>query len=330
MTNPTVEVFLSPSFFDEAIRRDARAGLLQRPRQIQPKWLYDKRGSELFDAITETDEYYPTRRERSILHSHAGEIAQRTRAATIIELGSGSSEKTRLILDAGLGEGSLLRFVPFDVCEEALRSAVESLHDRYPQLELAGVVGDFEEHLGELPGGTPDDVGGHTRMVVLLGGTIGNFEPAERQTFLRSIRSVLDIGDWFLLGTDLIKEPSRIERAYNDDRGITAEFNRNVLTVLNRELGADFDVDAFEHRAWFDPDNRWIEMQLISETDQLVTIAALGEQIQIGAHEPIRTEISAKFAPAGIADELVAAGFETDAFWTDEFGDFGLTLARAC
>lgn len=322
MTNATVEVHLSPSFFDEALRSDARHGLLAQPRRIPPKWFYDKRGSELFDAITETEEYYPTRRERSILASHAREIAERTKARTIIELGSGSSEKTRLILDAAQREGSLERFVPFDVCEEALRGALNVLAERFPNLNLAGVVGDFEEHLWALPQGD-------RRMIVLLGGTIGNFEPTSRAAFLASIRTVLAPGDWLLLGTDLVKDAAKIERAYNDASGITAEFNRNVLAVMNRELGADFDVDAFAHRAWFDAANSWIEMQLVSTTDQRVTIAALDTHIDIAADEAIRTEISAKFQPDGIAGELTQAGFRTEAFWTDDLDDFGLTLAQA-
>ncbi|MCB0974492.1 MAG: L-histidine N(alpha)-methyltransferase [Actinobacteria bacterium] len=322
MTNATVEVHLSPSFFDEALRSDARQGLLAQPRRIPPKWFYDKRGSELFDAITETEEYYPTRRERSILASHAREIAERTKARTIIELGSGSSEKTRLILDAAQREGSLERFVPFDVCEEALRGALNVLAERFPNLDLAGVVGDFEEHLWALPQGD-------RRMIVLLGGTIGNFEPTSRAAFLASIRTVLAPGDWLLLGTDLVKDAAKIERAYNDASGITAEFNRNVLAVMNRELGADFDVDAFAHRAWFDAANSWIEMQLVSTTDQRVTIAALDTHIDIAADEAIRTEISAKFQPDGIAGELTQAGFRTEAFWTDDLDDFGLTLAQA-
>lgn len=322
MTNATVEVHLSPSFFDEALRSDARQGLLAQPRRIPPKWFYDKRGSELFDAITETEEYYPTRRERSILASHAREIAERTKARTIIELGSGSSEKTRLILDAAQREGSLERFVPFDVCEEALRGALNVLAERFPNLNLAGVVGDFEEHLWALPQGD-------RRMIVLLGGTIGNFEPTSRAAFLASIRTVLAPGDWLLLGTDLVKDAAKIERAYNDASGITAEFNRNVLAVMNRELGADFDVDAFAHRAWFDAANSWIEMQLVSTTDQRVTIAALDTHIDIAADEAIRTEISAKFQPDGIAGELTQAGFRTEAFWTDDLDDFGLTLAQA-
>lgn len=322
MTNATVEVHLSPSFFDEALRSDARQGLLAQPRRIPPKWFYDKRGSELFDAITETEEYYPTRRERSILATHAREIAERTKARTIIELGSGSSEKTRLILDAAQREGSLERFVPFDVCEEALRGALNVLAERFPNLNLAGVVGDFEEHLWALPQGD-------RRMIVLLGGTIGNFEPTSRAAFLASIRTVLAPGDWLLLGTDLVKDAAKIERAYNDASGITAEFNRNVLAVMNRELGADFDVDAFAHRAWFDAANSWIEMQLVSTTDQRVTIAALDTHIDIAADEAIRTEISAKFQPDGIAGELTQAGFRTEAFWTDDLDDFGLTLAQA-
>ena len=322
MTAPKVDVYLTPEEADRSLRADARLGLTSEPKWLPPKWFYDKRGSDLFEEITRLREYYPTRAERSILVAHAGDIARRTGAHTLVELGSGSSDKTRLLLDALQNEGTLREFVPLDVSESALRDAVAALHVDYPPLAIHGVVGDFTEHLDRIPGQAP-------RLVVFLGGTIGNFLPEERAAFLSELRNTLDPGEWLLLGTDLVKDPNILIPAYDDAAGVTAEFNRNVLAVLNRELGGDFDVPAFEHVAIWDAQNERIEMRLRSTSNAKVTLADLDLDIVLAAGEEIRTEISAKFRRDGIERELGNAGFSLDSWWTDPKGRFAMSLAQA-
>ena len=322
MTAPVVDIFLTPDHAERALHRDARLGLTSSPKWLPPKWFYDTRGSDLFEEITKLPEYYPTRAERSILGAHAADIARRTGAHTLVELGSGSSEKTRLLLDALQAEGTLREFVPLDVSETALRDAVAALHADYPMLAIHGVVGDFTEHLGRIPGQTP-------RMVAFLGGTIGNLFPDERATFLGELRDTLAGGEWLLLGTDLVKDPDVLVPAYDDAAGVTAEFNRNVLAVLNRQLGADFDVQNYEHVAIWDPENEWIEMRLRSTVPARVSLAELDLDIVVEAGEEIRTEISAKFRREGVEHELATAGFSLDCWWTDPEGRFALSLARA-
>ncbi|MGH3369355.1 MAG: L-histidine N(alpha)-methyltransferase, partial [Nocardioidaceae bacterium] len=240
MTQPTVEVRLTPDHASRALRHDVLAGLGAQPKWLPPKWFYDARGSELFEEITRLPEYYPTRAEREVLDDRAAELAGHTEAHSLVELGSGSSEKTRLLLDSLRDHGTLHEFVPLDVSESALRDAVAAIVADYPGLAVHGVVGDFTEPLAGLPGDSP-------RLVAFLGGTIGNLLPDERHRFLGNVRGVLDEGEWLLLGTDLVKDPGTLVRAYDDDAGVTAQFNLNVLRVLNRELGADFDVEAFTH-----------------------------------------------------------------------------------
>lgn len=322
MTAPKVDVYLTPEDADHLLRADARLGLTSEPKWLPPKWFYDKRGSDLFEEITRLREYYPTRAERSILVAHAGDIARRTGAHTLVELGSGSSDKTRLLLDALQNEGTLREFVPLDVSESALRDAVATLHVDYPALAIHGVVGDFTEHLGRIPGQAP-------RLVVFLGGTIGNFLPDERAAFLSDLRNTLVPGEWLLLGTDLVKDPNILIPAYDDAAGVTAEFNRNVLAVLNRELGGDFDVPTFEHVAIWDAQNEWIEMRLRSTSNVKVTLADLNLDIVLAAGEEIRTEISAKFRRDGVEHELGNAGFSLDSWWTDPKGRFAMSLAQA-
>jgi L-histidine Nalpha-methyltransferase len=322
MTAPVVDIFLTPDHAERALHRDARLGLTSSPKWLAPKWFYDKRGSDLFEEITRLPEYYPTRAERSILVAHSAEIARRTRAHTLVELGSGSSEKTRLLLDALQAEGTLREFVPLDVSEAALRDAVAALNADYRMLAIHGVVGDFTEHLGRIPGQTP-------RIVAFLGGTIGNLFPDERASFLAELRDTLVGGEWLLLGTDLVKDPDILVPAYDDAAGVTAEFNRNVLAVLNRQLGADFDVQNYEHVAVWDPDNEWIEMRLRSTVPARVSLAELDLDIVVEAGEEIRTEISAKFRREGVEHELANAGFSLDCWWTDPEGRFALSLARA-
>lgn len=318
----TVEVDVHLDAADWAAARDAEtaAGLLSSPKVLSPVWFYDERGSDLFDEITRLEEYYPTRAERAILAAHAGDIARRTGASTLVELGSGTSDKTRLLIEAMLAAGHLDRFVPFDVSEETLRAAASSLAVEYG-LSVRAVVGDFHRHLSRIP-----RTG--RRMIAFLGGTIGNFDPAQRRRFLGDLHGSMGPDEWFLLGTDLVKDPGRLVAAYDDARGVTADFNRNALRVLNRELDADFDVEAFEHVARWNAAESWIEMWLRSSRAQRVRVDGLDLEIDIADGEEIRTEISAKFTPDGLRGELEQAGFTTEATWTDPAGDFLLTLAR--
>jgi len=322
MTAPVVDIYITADHADRALRRDARTGLASSPKWLPPKWFYDARGSDLFERITRLPEYYPTRAERSILTSHAADIGRRTGAHTLVDLGSGSSEKTRLLLDALQEAGTLRQYVPLDVSETALRDAVAAIHGDYPSVAIHGVVADFTEHLDRIPGQTP-------RLVAFLGGTIGNLFPQERAAFLGELRQTLLPGDWLLLGTDLVKDPAVLVPAYDDADGVTAEFNRNVLAVLNRELGADFELENFEHLAIWDAENEWVEMRLRSTKPCTVTLSELALEIDLGADEEIRTEISAKFRREGIEGELARAGFGPDSWWTDAAGRFALSLARA-
>lgn len=313
---------LAPSAYLDALRRDVHAGLTATPKSLPPKYFYDARGSELFNQITRLPEYYPTRAETEILERHAADIARLTRCESLVELGSGTSAKTRLLLSALINEGTLREFVPFDVDPAVLSQASSALGLEYPALAVAPVVGDFEVHLDALP----RDAG--RRVIAFLGSTIGNLEPPERAVFLRSVAAVLRPRDAFLFGTDLVKDAGRLQRAYDDDAGVTAEFNRNVLVVVNRELGADFDVHSFEHIARWDTEQEWIEMRLRSIRAQRVTVADLGLTVGFAEGEQMRTEISAKFRSDGVARELAAAGMVSERFWTDAAGDFALTLAR--
>ena len=325
MTDPTrdrirVDVHLGPEDLRAALEADARAGLTAAPKDLPPKYFYDDRGSQLFDDITRLAEYYPTRAERTILAARADEIAELTGADTLVELGSGTSEKTRLLLDALARAGRLRRFVPFDVSETTLRDAAHAIAAEHPKVEVHAVVGDFEHHLDRLPGGG-------RRVVAFLGGTIGNLEPTTRARFLAAVRGGLGPDDSLLLGTDLVKDPDRLVAAYDDAAGVTAAFNRNLLHVLNRELGADFAPDEFAHIARWDPDEEWIEMLLRPRAAQTVKVPVLDLVVEFDAGEAMRTEISAKFRPERVDAELAAAGLQLRAWWTDPAGDFALSLA---
>lgn len=311
---------LPADHFSHALRHDVERGLTASPKWLPPKWFYDARGSELFEEITRLPEYYPTRAEREILASRAREIAAVSRARTLVELGSGSSEKTRLLLDALSELGTLESYVPVDVSESALDAAGKSLASEYPGLTVHAVVSDFTHGLGLSDGDGP-------RLVAFLGGTLGNLLPGERGEFLASLRAQLEPGDAVLLGTDLVKEPEVLVAAYDDSLGVTAAFNKNVLDVLNRELGADFDPEQFDHVARWDAEQEWIEMRLRSRTSQTVKIPALDMAVHFDAGEDLRTEISAKFRRSRVADELAAAGLRLAEWWTDEAGRFGLSLA---
>jgi L-histidine Nalpha-methyltransferase len=320
VTTLSVERLLPEGFLADSLRADARAGLTASPKTLPPKWFYDERGSELFEKITQLDEYYPTRAERGILRGAAAEIAAATGAHTLVELGAGAAEKTRLLLDALRDGGTLRSFVPVDVSEAALVEAAHRVMASYPGLFVKAVVSDFEEHLG-----LPADSG--SRLVAFLGGTIGNLLPQQRAAFLASLRAQLLPGDAFLLGTDLVKDPAMLVRAYDDEAGVTAAFNKNILAVLNSALSADFDLDAFDHVAVWDPAAEWIEMRLRSIQDQTVSLPAIGLAVEFAAGEEMRTEVSAKFRPDGVSAELAAAGFAMRSWWTDEQGRFALSLS---
>ncbi len=303
-----------------ALRRDVYNGLTHTPKTLPPKWFYDSVGSDLFDQITRLPEYYPTRTEAQILRDHSAEIATASGADTLVELGSGTSEKTRLLLSALRDTGSLRRFIPFDVDAGMLQAASSAILDEYPGVEIEAVCGDFEEHLGKIP-----RVG--RRLVVFLGSTIGNLTPGPRAEFLSALSDTLAKGDTLLLGTDLVKDPGRLIRAYDDSAGVTARFNRNVLAVVNRELDADFDLDAFDHVAKWNADEERIEMWLRAGSAQRVRVAALDLTIDFAAGEEILTEVSCKFRQQGVVEELAAAGLKRSHWWTDPAGDFGLSLS---
>ena len=316
-TMNAVEVRLSPDDLNATLRADVRRGLTATPKVLPPKYFYDARGSELFEKITRLPEYYPTGTERRLLSSRAADIARLSSARTLVELGSGSSEKTRLLLRALAG--TLHSYVPVDVSESALAGAVSALTSEFPSLAVHGVVADFED-LSRLPGE-------HPRLTAFLGGTIGNLEPAERVRFLSGVAGGMRPGDALLLGTDLVKDPARLVAAYDDSAGVTAAFNLNVLSVMNRELGADFDPSGFAHVALWDPHREWIEMRLRSLRAQRVRVPELDLVVSFDEGEEMRTEISAKFRRGGVAGELSSAGLSLAQWWTDPAGDFALSLA---
>lgn len=304
---------------DAALRADVRDGLTVRPKTLPPKWFYDAHGSDLFEEITRLPEYYPTRAEREILIGHAAHIARASGARTVIELGSGSSDKTRHLLDALPG---LHTYVPVDVSESALRGAADALLAERPGLSVHALVADFTRGLA-----LPESPG--PRLVVFLGGTLGNLLPEERARFLRSVRSLLSPGDGLLLGTDLVKDERTLVAAYDDAAGVTAAFNKNVLTVMNRELGADFQLGDFDHVALWDGVRERIEMRLRARRTLTVKIPEVDLVVPFEAGEELRTEVSAKFREGGVRGELAAAGLRLDQWWTDAEGRFALSLATA-
>ncbi|HEX4814632.1 MAG TPA: L-histidine N(alpha)-methyltransferase [Nonomuraea sp.] len=305
-----------------ALEHDVITGLSATPKWLPPKWFYDEAGSDLFSQITRLPEYYPTRRELAILRARAGDLAAASGADTLVELGSGTSEKTVLLLDALTAAGTLRTYTPVDVDAVTLETAARRLADRCPGLLVRPVCADFERHLSLLP-----RTG--RRMVAFLGGTIGNLDPDARAVFLKELHDSLHPGDTFLLGADLVKDRARLVAAYDDAAGVTAAFNRNVLHVINRELDADFIPDAFAHVASYDEHNDWIEMRLRAARPMRVRIAALGLEAHFAEGEEMRTEISAKFRPDGLRAELAAAGFRVTWWDTDPSGDFALSLSEA-
>ncbi len=299
---------------------DVRAGLSRKLKELPPKYFYDARGSELFDRITTLPEYYPSRAEREILNRRAPEIVAESDACELVELGSGTASKTRALLYAMAGAGTLRRYVPFDVDESVVEQCAAELVEIYPGLAVHGVVGDFERHLGHIPSG-------EQRLFAFLGGTIGNLHPVERAAFLGRVRKLMGPTDRLLIGTDLVKDRDVLEAAYNDSEGVTAEFNRNVLNVVNEGLGADFNPEAFEHVAFFDEANSWIEMRLRSKGAQTVRIAGAELEVTFADGEELRTEVSAKFTRDAVESELGAAGLRLDDFHNDDGGLFGLASA---
>jgi L-histidine Nalpha-methyltransferase len=310
---------------ERSLANDVLDGLTKPFKELPPKHFYDGRGSELFEQITEQPEYYPTRSELAILRDRAAEIVALTGAGELVELGAGASDKARVLLDAMRDAGTLRRYIPLDVSESVVEDAARTLIDDYEGLQVYGVVGDFERHLEHVP----DDgrVGGN-RLVALLGGTIGNFPPGTRRNVLAKIATLLGADDRLLLGTDLVKDPHVIEAAYNDAAGITAEFNRNLLYVLNRELDADFQPESFEHIAFYDRRNEWVEMRLRATRAMSVYVADLDLRVEFAAGEELRTEISAKFTRAHVEADLEAAGLELDGWFTDDDNLFAVTMAR--
>jgi L-histidine N-alpha-methyltransferase len=316
-----VDVHLTSEDLQEAMIADVREGLLAAQKSIPPVYFYDEVGSRLFEEITALPEYYPTRAERRLLERYAPQMARLAGADTLVELGAGACDKTRVLLTAMSSGGPLRRYVPFDVSDEFLRSAAGALTEEYRGLEVHAVIGDFHQHLPHIP------VGG-TRLIAFLGGTIGNLRPEQRSKFFFDLNCTMERSDHLLLGTDLVKERARIVAAYDDAAGVTAAFNRNVLAVLNRSLDATFDPDGFDHVALYNESEDWIEMRLRSRDAVEVDIGVLGEKVHFDPGEDLLTEISAKFTPEGIEKELGAADFVVDEMWGLDDGEFLLTLCH--
>ena len=316
----SLEVLVTPADRRAALERDVRVGLGAGDKVLPPVWFYDETGSRLFDEITRLPEYYPTRTEAGILRAHAADMVAASGADVLVELGSGTSEKTRLLLDAMAAAGSLRQVVLLDISEEVLVEGAAALRERYG-VDVHAVVGDFRLHLEAL-------AKGERRLWAFLGSTIGNFRPDERRRLLGELAGAMADDDHLLLGTDLVKEPERLVAAYDDERGVTAAFNRNVLAVLNRELGGDLVPERFVHRAVWDPGAEWIEMRLRSTTRQVARLDRLGLQVAFEEGEEILTETSAKFRPAGVVAELATAGLREEVAWSDPDGDFRLGLSR--
>ena len=314
-----IDNYLPEEFLASALRTDVRRGLTSSPKWLPPKWFYDKAGSELFEAITELPEYYPTRAESEILRSRVGDIVALARAESLVELGSGSSTKTRWLLDAMQGTDRLRQYVALDVSESALQAAGPGIAEAYPSLDVRGLVADFDLHLGRIPAAD-------ARLIAFLGGTIGNFEPSRRRHFFAGLRGVMSSRDTLLLGIDLVKSPDVLVPAYDDAAGVTAAFNKNVLSVINRELGADFAPRLFEHVALWDAENEWIEMRLRAMRAMTVSVEALDLRVDFATGELMRTEISAKFRRATLGHEMAAVGFGELGWWTDTQGRFALSL----
>jgi L-histidine N-alpha-methyltransferase len=317
----TVAIHTLGSHSRQDLIDDVVKGLTQSPKILPPRWFYDERGSDLFDRITELPEYYQTRTEMEILQRHAPDVVARTRAASIVELGAGSCTKSRVLIKAAKGMGTLSTFVPFDISETTIRRSASELVEEYKDLTIYCVAGVFDEHLDQIP-----RFG--SQLIVFLGSTIGNFSAEETRVFLANVRRLMQPGDFFLLGVDLVKAEPVMVAAYDDAAGVTAEFNLNVLTRLNRELSANFDLRAFEHVAVWNAEMSRIEMHIRSVKDQTVNIPAAGLVIDFAAGELLRTEICTKYTRDRTERMLTEAGMEVIDWYTDPRQQFGLTLAR--
>ena len=317
----TIDVHLSPEEVRKQMRSDAVAGLQGEEKSIPAVWFYDERGSRLFEVITQLPEYYPTRAERALLLQNAAAIAELSKSDTLVELGAGACDKTRVLLTALQDAGTLSRYVPFDVSDEFLRDAATTLSEEFDTLDIHLVIGDFHHHLAEIP------TEGR-RMVAFLGGTIGNLNPSQRARFLFDLNCTMSSDDSLLIGTDLVKDRERLVAAYDDAAGVTADFNRNVLRVLNDQLGGDFDPELFRHVALWNEDEQWIEMRLRAEEPTEVSLTGAGITVRFDEGEDLLTEISSKFTPERVEDELTQAGFVIDGMWGAEEGEFLLSLAH--
>jgi L-histidine Nalpha-methyltransferase len=317
----TIDVHLSPEEVRTQMRADALRGLQGREKSIPPVWFYDERGSRLFEEITQLPEYYPTRAERALLEAHAPAIAGLSKADTLVELGAGACDKTRVLLGALQDTGLLERYVPFDVSDDFLRDAATALAEEYGAVDIHLVIGDFHHHLAEIPRDG-------RRIVAFLGGTIGNLDPAQRARFLFDLNCTMSSDDSLLLGTDLVKDRTKLVAAYDDDAGVTADFNRNVLHVLNDQLGGDFDPDLFRHVALWNEDEQWVEMRLRATEATEVSLTGAGITVCFDEGEDLLTEISAKFTPQGVERELSDAGFVVEEMWGADDGEFLLSLSH--
>jgi L-histidine N-alpha-methyltransferase len=317
----TIDVHLSPDEVRSQMRADALRGLQSKTKSIPPVWFYDERGSRLFEDITQLPEYYPTRAERALLEAHAPSIAELSKADTLVELGAGACDKTRVLLAALEATGTLSRYIPFDVSDEFLRSAATTLAEEFTSLDIHLVIGDFHQHLAEIP------TEGR-RMIAFLGGTIGNLNPTQRARFLFDLNCTMSSDDSLLIGTDLVKDRKRLVAAYDDGAGVTADFNRNVLHVLNEQLGGDFNPELFRHVALWNDEEQWIEMRLRAEEANEVALTGAGITVRFDEGEDLLTEISAKFTPDRVKRELSEAGFVVEGMWGAEGGEFLLTLAH--
>jgi L-histidine N-alpha-methyltransferase len=317
----TIDVHLSPEEVRNQMRSDAVAGLQGKEKSIPPVWFYDQRGSRLFEVITQLPEYYPTRAERALLLENASAIAELSKADTLVELGAGACDKTRVLLTALQDAGTLTRYVPFDVSDEFLRGAAATLSEEFDTLDIHLVIGDFHHHLAEIP------TEGR-RMIAFLGGTIGNLTPAQRARFLFDLNCTMSSDDSLLIGTDLVKDRQRLVAAYDDAAGVTADFNRNVLLVLNDQLGGDFDPELFGHVALWNEGEQWIEMRLRAAEATEVSLTGAGITVRFDEGEDLLTEISSKFTPEQVEDELFQAGFVLEEMWGAEEGEFLLSLAH--
>lgn len=314
-----MEVLLAPAEAKALMKEEVRAGLAGHPRELPSKYFYDERGVALFDEITRLPEYYLTRAEEALLARNAEEILALARPRQLVELGPGSAGKTGYLVESGMRLGALARYVPVEVSREAAEAGARRLAGRYPSLSIHALVGDFERHLDRVPPAGPT-------LVAFLGSTIGNFLRPRAERLLARIGSLLGEDGFFLLGTDLVKERRVLEAAYNDARGVTAEFNRNLLRVVNRELEADFVPEAFDHLAFYDEAGERIEMHLRSRRPQQVRLASLGIEVALGAGETIRTEVSCKYTRASVESALAAAGLEVVRWY--EGDGFALSVSR--